>query len=46
MKRILIGSSLLICLVASAFAAGKGPEIQIVDGKVSIQPMRFYMRFG
>jgi hypothetical protein len=37
MKRILVGSSLVLLMAASGFAAGKGPEIQIVDGKVSIQ---------
>lgn len=37
MKRILGSSCLLILLAASGFAAGKGPEIQIIDGKVSIQ---------
>jgi hypothetical protein len=37
MKTILAGISLALFLVSSVFAAGKGPEIQVVDGKVSIQ---------
>jgi len=37
MKSILAGLSLTVFLASMAFAAGKGPEIQVVDGKVSIQ---------
>ena len=37
MKSILAGISVALFLVSSVFAAGKGPEIQVVDGKVSIQ---------
>lgn len=37
MKSILAGISLSVILASTAFAAGKGPEIQVIDGKVSIQ---------
>jgi len=37
MKSILAGIFVSLFLVSSVFAAGKGPEIQVVDGKVSIQ---------
>ena len=37
MHRIITVSCVVALLAAAAFAAGKGPEIQIVDGKVSMQ---------
>src|SRR5215831_6106335 len=37
MKSILAGMSLTVFLASTSFAAGKGPEIQVIDGKVSIQ---------
>ena len=36
MKRILAGSCLMAMLAAYGIASQKGPEIQIIDGKVSI----------
>lgn len=37
MKRVMVSFGLLVLVAVNGFAAGKGPEIQIIDGKVSIQ---------
>src|SRR5215471_15871283 len=37
MKTILSGISMAVFLASSVFAADKGPQIQVIDGKVSIQ---------